>query len=114
MLVRYLFRMMTALDVARNGLHRTGPVQRNDCGNILDGLRPQTGDNIGDTLTLQLEYAHRLTLAQHFVGCRVIRIDLLNGKIRRMTANHSLGISDNGKISERKKVHFQKTKAAQS
>ena len=99
MLVRYLFRMMAALNVARNGLHRTGSVQRNDCGNILDGLRAQTGNDVGNARRFKLEHAHGRALAEHFIGRGVAHIHVLDGKIRRVTANQLFRVRDNGQVA---------------
>ena len=109
MLVRYLFRMVTALDVARDGLHRAGPVQRHDCGNVLNRLRAQAGNNIGDARAFQLEHAHGRALAEHFIGRGVAHIHVLDGKIRRVTANQLFRVRDNSQVAQAEEVHLEQT-----
>ena len=58
MLVRHLLRVMAALDIPRDRLHRPRPVQRHNRRDILDRLRAQTGNDIGDARTFQLEHTH--------------------------------------------------------
>ena len=109
MLVRHLFRMVTALDVARNGLHRAGSVQRNDCGNVLNGLRAQTGNDVGNARAFQLEHAHGRALAEHLVSRGVAHIHVLDGKIRRVTANQLFRVRDNGQVAQAEEVHLEQT-----
>ena len=109
MLVRYLFRMVTTLNVARNGLHRTRSVQCNDCGNIFDRLRAQTGNDVGNARAFQLEHAHGRALAKHLVSRGVAHIHVLDGKIRRVTANQLFRVRDNGQVAQAEEVHLEQT-----
>ena len=109
MLVRHLFRVMAALDVARNGLHRSRAVQRHDCGNVLDGLRPQTGDNVSNARAFQLKYAHGRAFSEHFIGRGVAHVQLFDGEIRRVAADHLLRVRDDREVAQTEKVHFEQT-----
>ena len=101
--------MVAALDVTRNGLHRAGAVERHDCGDVLDGLRPQTGDNVSNARAFQLKYAHGRAFSEHFIGRRVVHVHLFDGEIRRVTADHLLRVRNDREVAQTEKVHFEQT-----
>ena len=110
MLVRYLFRMVTALDIPRDGLHRPRPVQSDDCGDILDRLRLQTGDHIGDTCAFQLEHAHRRATAEHFIGGLVVHIHLFDIERRQAAADHLFRVRNHRQVAQAKEIHLEQPK----
>ena len=110
MLIAHLLRMMAALDIARDGLHRARSVQGNDCGDIFDRLRTQSGYDVGDACRLELEHPHGASLTEHLEGRRVVVGYLLDREIRRMAANHLLSVRDNRQVAQTQKVHLEQAK----
>ena len=73
--IRDLLRMLLALDVGRDGVHRTGPVQRNACDQVFQTGRAQVLHEPGHAAGFQLEDAGRVAASDEFVYVLVVVID---------------------------------------
>ena len=100
---------MLARNIARNRLHRTRTVQRHNCGNIFNGMRLESGHNIGNTRTFKLKHTGGFALCQHRIRRIVIQRNIVQMKIRMLALHHFFRIGKHGEISQTQKVHLEQT-----
>ena len=88
MLIGDLSRILLTGDKARDRVHRTRPVQGNDCRNILDALGFQADAHPGHARRLHLEHAGSLSLGEHLIGLRIVLRDIAQAEIRLRLLDH--------------------------
>ena len=91
----------------RNGIHRTGTIQRHDSGQIFDRSRPHIHADTGNAGALQLENTLCLAFCQHFKGFRIIIRHFVNVKAGIDLTDLLLGIFNNRKVTQTQEVHLQ-------
>ncbi len=86
--------MMTIFDIGGDGLHRAGPVERDNGDQILQAFGLETHQDVAHPCRFKLENAFRLPTGKHFIDLLVLRGNLIDIEIRLAQADHFLRIVD--------------------
>ena len=107
MLVLNLDLPVPALDEFGDELHRAGPVQGHERGDMLDGTDLEFFAQFPHPAGFQLEHAERFRPVQEVVGLFVVERQGVNWHFYALGAlHHFTGIPDDGQRLEPKKIHF--------
>ena len=112
-LVCHQLGIVLAGDKARDGLHGTRSVQRDDSGDILDVLGLQPHANTGHAGGLDLEHTGCPALRDHLVGLRVVVGDAVQRKVRLVPLHHLHRVVQYRQVPQPQKVHFQQPQLLQ-
>ena len=108
-LVADLIRLVPVAQIGGNGVHGARAVQTDQSDDIFKILGLQAHKHLLHAGGFQLEHTLGIALPQHFVGIRVVIVQLADGKLRVLLLHRNLRISDDGQGAQTQKVHFQKT-----
>ena len=108
-LVADLIRLVAVAQIGGNGVHGTRAVQTDQSDDIFKVLGLQAHKHLLHAGGFQLEHALGIALPQHFVGIRVVIIQLADGELRVLLLHGSFCIPDHGQGAQTQKVHLQKT-----
>ena len=106
-LVTDLVRLVAVAQIGWDGVHGTGTVQADQSDDIFQVLRLQAYKHLLHAGRFQLEHTLGVALSQHFIGLRVVIIQLLDGELRVMLLHRRFRIADNGQGAQTQKVHLQ-------
>ena len=109
MQVGHELRVVLAGNEARDGIHGTRTVERDDRGQILDALGLHTRTHARHAAGFQLEYAARPARLQHGVGIRVIVRYRRKCKGLFLFLYQLHRVVQNGEVPKTEKVHLQKS-----
>ena len=113
MLVFDLHLAMAALDEFRDQLHRPGPVQRHQRGDVLDGTDLKLAAQIAHPAGFQLEHAERFRAVEQVVGLRVVQRQMINVNFNAVRAlDHFAGVADDGERLQPEEIHLQQAEVA--
>ena len=107
MLVGDEARIMPVADIERDGIHRTGAIERNDRDEILEMLRPELHQNLPDSGRFKLKNACRRSFGKSPVGFRIVNRNGVGAKVRLAPAHHLFAVRDDGEVAKPQKVHFE-------
>ena len=108
-LVADLVRFVPVAQIGGNGVHGAGAVQADQSDDIFKVLGLQAHKHLLHAGGFQLEHTLGIALTQHFIGVRVIIIQLSDGELRVLLLHRNLRISDDSQGAQTQKVHLQKT-----
>ena len=108
-LVADLVRLVPVAQIGGNGVHGTRAVQADQSDDIFKVLGLQAHKHLLHAGGFQLEHALGIALAQHFIGVRVVIIQITDGKLRVLLLHRNLCVPDDGQGAQTQKVHLQKT-----
>ena len=104
---------VAALDEFRDEVHRAGPVERHERGDVLDGADLKLPAEVAHPARFQLEDAERVGLVQQVVSLGVVERQRVNGHFHTLgLAHHFAGVADDGKGLEPEEVHLQQAQFA--
>ena len=101
--------MRRAGEKARDALHRTRAVERDDGGDVLDAARAQTHAHGGDARALELKHADGAPGGEHIKRLLIVERDALDLKLRHAAAHAARRVLEHGEVAQTKKVHLQQT-----
>ena len=104
-------RMVFAPDIARNRLHRAGPVEGYGRDDVLEILRLHGGKEGAHAAAFQLEDAVRLSFGDHGVYAGVVQRDVLRAHVASRLAHQVQRVADDGKGAQPQKVHLEQPEA---
>ena len=107
-LVADLIRLVAVAQVGGDGVHGAGAVQADQSDDVFQILRLQAHQHLLHAGGFQLEHALGIALAQHFIGVRVVVVQLLDGELRVMLLHGGLRIADDRQGAQAEEVHLQK------
>ena len=81
-LIAYALRVSGTFEKAGNGVHRTGAVEGDDGGDVLNALCLETHGHAGHAARFKLEHAGGLPCGEHGKGLRVVLRNVLDAEIR--------------------------------
>ena len=102
-------RVLAVAQIGRNGVHRAGAVERDQCDNVLEVFRAHADKHLRHARGFKLEDTLGLALCQHRVGVGIVIVEVRNAEIRVLAAHGQLGIMDDRQRAQTQKIHFQKT-----
>ncbi len=108
-LVADLVRFVPVAQIGGNGVHGARTVQADQSDDIFKVLGLQAHKHLFHAGGFQLEHTLGIALPQHFVGIRVVIIQLADGELRVLLLHGSFCIPDHGQGAQTQKVHLQKT-----
>jgi len=108
-LVTDLIRFVPVAQIGGNGIHRTRAVQTDQSDDIFKVLGLQPHKHLLHARGFQLEHTLGIALPQHFVGIRVVIVQITDGELRVLLLHRNLRISDDSQGAQPQKVHLQKT-----
>ena len=108
-LIGYMGRVLAVAQIGRNGVHRAGAVERDQCDNVLEVFRAHADKHLRHARGFKLEDTLGLALCQHRVGVGIVIVEVRNAEIRVLAAHGQLGIMDDCQRAQTQKIHFQKT-----
>ena len=99
---------VAALDEIWDQVHRAGPVQRHEGGDVLDGADLEFFAQVPHPAGFQLEHAERFRAVQQVVGFLVVERQLINVDGDPLRAlDHLAGVADDGQGFEAEEIHLQ-------
>ena len=101
-----LLRIALALDVAGDGFHRAGAVERDGRDDVLKVLRAHVGEEGAHAARFQLEHAVRLAFGDHVVDRLVIQRDVLGLHIDPGLAHQVERVADDRERAQAQEVHL--------
>ena len=108
-LIGHMGRVLAVAQIGRNGVHRAGAVERDQCDNVLEVFRAHADKHLRHARGFKLEDTLGLALCQHRVGVGIVIVEVRNAEIRVLAAHGQLGIMDDRQRAQTQKIHFQKT-----
>ena len=108
-LVADLVRLVPVAQIGGNGVHGARAVQTDQSDDIFKVLGLQAHKHLLHAGGFQLEHALGIALTKHFIGIRVVIVQLADGKLRVLLLHRNLRIPDDGQGAQTQKVHLQKT-----
>ena len=108
-LVADLIRFVPVAQIGGNGIHGARAVQADQSDDIFKVLGLQPHKHLLHAGRFQLEHALGIALPQHFVGVRVVIVQITDGELRVLLLHRNLRISDDSQGAQTQKVHLQKT-----
>ena len=106
MLVLDKRRVVLTGNEPRDGVHRAGPVGRDNDREIFNRLRLQAHTNARHTGRLHLEHAGRSALREHLHDPGVVVSHARHGKIRLAHTDLLDGVVDDRDIAQAEEVHL--------
>ena len=108
-LVADFVRLVPVAQIGGNGVHGARAVQTDQSDDIFKVLGLQTHKHLLHAGGFQLEHTLGIALTQHFIGVRVIIIQIADGELRVLLLHRNLCVPDDGQGAQAQKVHLQKT-----
>ena len=108
-LVADLVRLVPIAQIGGNGVHGARAVQTDQSDDIFKVLGLQPHKHLLHAGGFQLEHTLGIALPQHFVGIRVVIVQITDGELRVLLLYRNLRISDDSQGAQTQKVHLQKT-----
>ncbi len=105
-----LLHAMLACAVGRDIGHRTGPVERNQCDDVLEAVRPHVEQGAPHALTFQLEDTDRFGTREHGVGFFVVERDRRQIDLDAALAQERRRLIQYGKRLEPKKIELHQAR----
>ena len=102
-------RFVPVAQIGGNGVHGARTVQADQSDDIFKVLGLQAHKHLFHAGGFQLEHTLGIALPQHFIGIRVVIIQLADGELRVLLLHGSFCIPDDGQGAQPQKVHLQKT-----
>ena len=93
-LVLGLIRLMTVMQVGRDGIHRSRTIQADQSDDIFQTMGLQTHQDLLHAGGFQLEYTLGFSLAEHLIGLGVIVVQLLHREARLPFLHSSFCVPD--------------------
>ena len=108
-LVADLVRLVPVAQIGGNGVNGTRAVQADQSDNVFKVLRLQAHKHLLHAGGFQLEHTLGIALTKHFIGIRIVIVQITDGEFRVLLLHRNLRISDDGQGAQTQKVHLQKT-----
>ena len=108
-LVADFVRLVPVAQIGGNGVHGARAVQTDQSDDIFKVLGLQPHKHLLHAGGFQLEHTLGIALTQHFIGVRVIIIQIADGELRVPLLHRNLCVPDDGQGAQTQKVHLQKT-----
>ena len=108
-LVADLVWFVPVAQIGGNGVHGARTVQADQSDNVFKVLGLQAHKHLFHAGGFQLEHALGIALPQHFIGIRVVIVQITDGELRVLLLHRNLRISDDSQGAQPQKVHLQKT-----
>ena len=108
-LVADLIRFVPVAQIDGNGVHGARTVQADQSDDIFKVLGLQAHKHLFHAGGFQLEHTLGIALPQHFIGIRVVIVQITDGELRVLLLHRNLRISDDSQGAQTQKVHLQKT-----
>ena len=104
-----VIRVLLALDVVRDELHRARAVECDECDDLIDGRDVELPAKRLHAAGFELEHADRLGVVEQGERLGVLEPDLLDVELRQFAvlADELLGIVDHGERLQPEEVHLQ-------
>ena len=107
-------RIVLAADVARDGIHGPGPVERNRGDDILKVFRLHGLQKLAHAAAFQLEDAIRIAAGDQRVNGGIVHGDILRPHIGlALRAHHIQAVADHVERAQAQEVHLQKAQRFQ-
>ena len=104
---------VASLDEIRDQVHRTRPVERDECGDVLDRVNFELLAQVAHAPGLQLEHPQGLGVVQQVVGLGVVERQVVEIELEtRRLPNHLSGVANDRQGLETQKVHLEKSQVA--
>ena len=105
-LVADLVRLVPVAQIGGNRIHGARAVQTDQSDDIFKVLGLQAHKHLLHAGGFQLEHTLGIALPQHFVGIRVVIVQITDGKLRVLLLHRNLRIPDDGQGAQTQKVHL--------
>ena len=96
-----------ALDIAGDGIHRAGAIERNGGDDIFEILRLHVGEKAAHAAGFELEHAVRLALGDHIVHGLIVQRDILGLHIHARVAHEVERVADDGQRAQTEEIHLE-------
>ena len=107
MRIAHRFGVLAVVEVFRDGVHRTGAIERNDGDEILKCRRLHVHEQAFESRRLHLEHALAVARRQHGIDPLFVKRDVRHRKGGVFLLNFLFGSGDHGQVAQPQKVHFE-------
>ena len=109
-----LLRIPPVFQIEVNGRTRSGTIQGQGNGQVLQtgGLQPH--QHVPHTGTFELEHAGGISAGKHGINCRIVQRDRIYGECRFILLNGTDTVPDNCQVPQPQKIKFQQAHSFQN
>ena len=112
-LISDMRRIVAAVDVCWNAVHRARAVKRKNGYQVLNTVGLQLGKHILHALALELEHAFGVALGNHGKNPFIVVADIIGAVLGMRSRDKLFRVVDHGEVAQSEKVHFQQSKLLQ-